>query len=897
MHLEKVFGKAGAIAALAGTSMALGQDTPRVIWEAVAEAIPYVLPTTSSIYTGKDAIPGFVAANAPAKSRVPLPPDGLGNPRDGFIVKFPDRSSDSQALDLEFRPSVIAPDGWVYFLADVKEDPSVEGTPTRGLYRVPQTTIGAAAAGTPPVSVVTPELVAYEGMTVALGGGTATLQELPRMRDLRLANDGAYAYEVETFDPATGRFRPSIVSNVDSPTDPPEIIAQQENSSSAPSPADVNVVINALDNNAEVVLDGSGNRPIGLWMTPEGKIAIPVEFVRGSNVGSQWNDILMRFPGATPMYRFLGRDVPNSPTAAAPDLPVGFSAPVTASGASPNLINQGDLDSNINASFSDRHFAYIERLRLDSSFFPFIHRSQTPGSSSSMIEGLTGAPREYLAAFPAALVPVSDFFRLSTLQVDRSLSIAPVRQSSEVGSGGSVDLSGEQSHIAYSWTFASSNATFDFDRARTPAIYVEDVTIFESEAFNSLALPPINRANLSRGFAGVLDLEVKGQFTGPPGSTTPDRGTGVLRAGSESDGAFATVARILGPIAVSSQDEAAQTESLISLTRNFSGISVYATADLNVAVPGEDNNGFQFFPPAGQTSATVPNPRPVSTNQSRVLLRWDNAEGNCDPADPDCVLDPRGWFIIAGDGVDREIRFNTDPVTDTGTPQWGLGEGLAVNATDEAIFRAFEPFPDTSSGTQLGGASPHDTILYYTEDLVTPVILLQEDLAQNPSDPDDPMGGRDENRILVYRPQIETPMGGSPTLVFPVESVAVPEFQLFGSDGRPGSNQRRANRFRSTSDGLPLAWNDRRELVVNAETVTQFGSAVPVTEAVLRGSFRPGTADVAVPFGVVSQLDVQVFTNAWFAQDPLADVATPFGVYTQADVTAFTLAWQAAQTP
>ncbi|MEO1512540.1 MAG: GC-type dockerin domain-anchored protein, partial [Planctomycetota bacterium] len=46
-------------------------------------------------------------------------------------------------------------------------------------------------------------------------------------------------------------------------------------------------------------------------------------------------------------------------------------------------------------------------------------------------------------------------------------------------------------------------------------------------------------------------------------------------------------------------------------------------------------------------------------------------------------------------------------------------------------------------------------------------------------------------------------------------------------------------------------------------------------------------ADLAPPFGIISQADVTAFVNAFFAMDPAADLAPPFGVISQADVTAF----------
>ncbi|MEO1513004.1 MAG: GC-type dockerin domain-anchored protein, partial [Planctomycetota bacterium] len=45
--------------------------------------------------------------------------------------------------------------------------------------------------------------------------------------------------------------------------------------------------------------------------------------------------------------------------------------------------------------------------------------------------------------------------------------------------------------------------------------------------------------------------------------------------------------------------------------------------------------------------------------------------------------------------------------------------------------------------------------------------------------------------------------------------------------------------------------------------------------------------DRAVPLGVISQLDVALFLERFFADDPGADLAAPFGVISQTDVEAF----------
>ena len=63
----------------------------------------------------------------------------------------------------------------------------------------------------------------------------------------------------------------------------------------------------------------------------------------------------------------------------------------------------------------------------------------------------------------------------------------------------------------------------------------------------------------------------------------------------------------------------------------------------------------------------------------------------------------------------------------------------------------------------------------------------------------------------------------------------------------------------------------------------------PVLEILLSGEVLDSClADLAEPFGILDLADINAFTTAFFAQDPLADLAPPFGVLDLADINAFT---------
>jgi subtilisin family serine protease len=61
--------------------------------------------------------------------------------------------------------------------------------------------------------------------------------------------------------------------------------------------------------------------------------------------------------------------------------------------------------------------------------------------------------------------------------------------------------------------------------------------------------------------------------------------------------------------------------------------------------------------------------------------------------------------------------------------------------------------------------------------------------------------------------------------------------------------------------------------------------------AVQAAAGNPCTADLAEPFGVLDLADIQAFTAAFIAGDPLADLAAPTGVFDLADIQAFTAAF------
>lgn len=63
----------------------------------------------------------------------------------------------------------------------------------------------------------------------------------------------------------------------------------------------------------------------------------------------------------------------------------------------------------------------------------------------------------------------------------------------------------------------------------------------------------------------------------------------------------------------------------------------------------------------------------------------------------------------------------------------------------------------------------------------------------------------------------------------------------------------------------------------------------PVLEILLSGEVLDTClADLAEPFGILDLADINAFTSAFFAQDPVADLAEPFGVLDLADINAFT---------
>jgi endonuclease/exonuclease/phosphatase family metal-dependent hydrolase len=64
---------------------------------------------------------------------------------------------------------------------------------------------------------------------------------------------------------------------------------------------------------------------------------------------------------------------------------------------------------------------------------------------------------------------------------------------------------------------------------------------------------------------------------------------------------------------------------------------------------------------------------------------------------------------------------------------------------------------------------------------------------------------------------------------------------------------------------------------------------LPALEILLSGEVLDNCpADLAEPFGILDLADINVFTTAFFAQDPVADLAEPFGVLDLGDINAFT---------